>query len=156
VDERFEQLRAAFPQFDADYTPPWGLPTAEDFAYLARRYGCQYPSSFVHFQTRFAAVLPTPDNALRWANRGLEPYLSLEDAITAARQMKVPEQLVPFWADEGNFTCFDTGSRGPEGEFPVAFWDHDCGGSIREAADFIEWLGNAYRRWQQRRASHCT
>ena len=43
VDERFKQLWAAFPQFTVDYSPPWGLPTAEDFAYLAERYACLYP-----------------------------------------------------------------------------------------------------------------
>jgi len=58
MDERFEQLRIAFPQFTADYTPPWGLPTAEDFAYLSQRYGCQYPPSFVRFQTHYARFLP--------------------------------------------------------------------------------------------------
>lgn len=151
VDERFKQLWAAFPQFTVDYSPPWGLPTAEDFTYLAERYACLYPPSFVRFQTHWAAVLPPPDDAFRWANRGLEAYLSIEDAILSARQMGVPAQLTPFWSDEGNFTCFDTGSPGPGGEFPVAFWDHDAGGSVREAVDFVEWLGIAYRRWQDRR-----
>ena len=90
-----------------DYTPPWGLPTVEDFVYLAERYGCCYPPSFVRFQTYYAAILPTPDNALRWANRDLEPYLSLEDAIVSARRTGVPNRLIPFWFDEGNFSCFD-------------------------------------------------
>jgi hypothetical protein len=151
VDEQFEQLRTAYPQFTADYTPPWGLPTAADFAYLAERYGCPYPRSFIRFQTHWAGVLPQPDNAFRWANRGLEPYLSIEDAILGARQMGAPAAFAPFWSDEGNFTGFDTGAPGPGGEFPVLFWDHDAAGSVREAVDFVEWLGMAYRRWQERR-----
>jgi hypothetical protein len=146
MDDQFEQLRAAFPQFAADYTPPWGLPTANDFAYLAARYGCEYPPSFIRFQTCYAAVLPAPDNAFLWANRGLEPYLSIEAAIAGARRMGVPEQLAPFWSDEGNFTCFDTGSPGPGGEFPVVFWDHDAGSAVREAVDFVQWLAAAYQR----------
>src|SRR5207302_2057888 len=108
-----------------------GLPTADDFAYLVQQYGCQFPPSFVRFQTHYAAVLPPPDNAFRWANRGLERYLSIEDAIAGARQMGVPEQFIPFWSDEANFTCFDTGTQGPVGEFPVEFWDHDSGGAVR-------------------------
>lgn len=156
MDERFELLRAAYPEFSADYMPPWGLPTADDFAYLAEWYGCQYPPSFVRFQTHWAAVLPQPDNAFRWANRGLDPYLSIEDAIRGARQTGVPPQLAPFWSDEGNFTCFDTSSPDSGGEFPVEFWDHDAGGAVREAADFVQWLGVAYRRWQERRTDRCT
>ena len=76
---------------------------------MAERYGCAYPPSFVRFQSHWAAMLPQPDNAFLWANRGLEPYLSIEDAIVGARQMGVPPKLAPFWSDEGNFTCFDTG-----------------------------------------------
>lgn len=87
-----------------------------------------------------------PDNAFRWANRGLEPYLSLESAIADARQMGVPEQFIPFWTDEGNFSCFDTSAGGTDSEFPVVFWDHESGSTSPEAEDFIEWLEIAYRR----------
>lgn len=146
MDERFEQLRAAYPTFSGDYTPPWGLAAATDFAYLAKRYGCHYPPSFIRFQTYWAAVLPPPDNAFRWANVNLEPYLSIEHAILDARQMSVPAHFAPFWSDEGNFTCFDTASPDLEGEFPVEFWDHE-GGSGREASDFIDWLNLKYRQW---------
>lgn len=151
MDERFEELRVAFPEFFGDYTPPWGLPTADDFAYLATRYEVWYPPSFVRFQTHYAALLPVPpDSAFRWANRGLEPYLSIEATIVSARQTKVPVRLVPFWQDEGNFTCFDTGGLESTDEPPVAFWDHDSGSTVVEAADFIAWLEIAYRRWKQR------
>lgn len=146
MDERFEQLRTAYPQFTSNYAPPWGLPTVADFAYLAEQYGCQYPPSFIRYQTHWAAVLPQPDNAFRWANRGLEPYLSIEDAILEARQIGAPTIFVPFWSDEGNFTCFDTGSPDADGEFPVVFWDHDVSEATCEARDFVDWLDIAYRR----------
>lgn len=152
VDERFQQLRVEFPEFTGDYTPPWGLPTEDDFTHLTQRYGLCYPPSFVLFQTRYAAVLPPPDNAFRWANRGLEPYLSIEFAITDARSMGVPAQLAPFWSDEGNFTCFETGLSQPDGEMPVEFWDHESGGTVREATDFIEWLAAAYRNRRGRQS----
>jgi hypothetical protein len=146
MDQRFEQLRAAYPQFSGDHAPPWGLPTADDFAHLAERHGCRFPPGFVRFQTHWAAVLPAPGNAFLWANRGREPYLSIESAILDARQAGVPAPLVPFCFDEGNFTCFDTGAPQPDGECPVVFWDHDAECAYPEAPDFIAWLDAAYRR----------
>jgi hypothetical protein len=82
--------------------------------------------------------------------------LSIEDAILGARQTGVPVQFAPFWSDEGNFTCFDTNAPAPGGEFPVMFWDHDASGSVGEAVDFADWLGIAYRQWQDRRTRRCT
>jgi hypothetical protein len=146
MDERFEQLRAVFPEFGGNFTPSWGLPTEEDFAVLAIRTGCRFPPSFIRFQTHYAAVLRFPDNGLRWANRGLPPYLSLEDAILGARRMGAPPRLVAFWSDEGNFSCFDSVEATPDGEMPVEFWDHDSRGAMREAPDFLGWLTAAYRR----------
>jgi hypothetical protein len=151
MDERFEQLRASYPEFNADFTPPWGLSSAEDFVYLAKHYQCHYPPSFIQFHTHWAAVLPAPDNAFLWANRGIEAYLSIEEAIVSSRQMGVPPNFSPFWSDEGNFTCFDTSRPSPIGEFPVEFWDHDACGSVTEAVDFVEWLGRAYKRLRSRR-----
>ena len=148
MDERFQQLRVANPEFVGDH-PPWGLATEDDFTDLTEKYGLRYPPSFVLFQSKYAAVLPSPDNALCWVKRGLLAdsecgHFSIEHAIAGARQMGVPHWLAPFWWDEGNFACFDTMLPGPDGEPPVELWDHDAGRTIREAANFIEWLTRAY------------
>ena len=57
--------------------------------------------------------------------------------------MGVPAQLAPFWSDEGNFTCFDTGSPGPGGEFPVAFWTTTP--AVRSGRRWTLWSGSASR-----------
>lgn len=151
MEERYQHLQARFRGLVGDHTPPWGLATQDDFVDLAERYGLRYPPSFVLFQTRYAAVLPPPDNAFRWVKRGLiaDPecgHFDIEHAIQYARATGVPPRLAPFRYDEGNITGFDTGVLDASGESPVVFWEHDGPCEGREAADFIEWLTRSYSR----------
>ena len=152
MEERFAALRAEFPEFQADNTPPWGLATAADFEHLTRAHDCSFSSSYVLFQTRFHTVLPAPGHGFRWVNEELEPYLSLESLLVSARAVGVPPALVPFWFDEGNFTCFDTAHPDAAGEFPVVEWEHPNGSVAVVAGDFISFLRNAYHRFRSHRA----
>lgn len=151
MNPQLEKLCEQFPEFDADYTPPWGLPSAQDFGRLAGQFACQFPASFIDFQTNYAARLPVPDNGFRWANDGLEPYLSLESTIQSARDWGVPVRYVAFWDDEGNFCCFDSAASNANGELPIVFWDHDApSDDLRhEWPGFVDWLRNGLRRMRQ-------
>ncbi len=151
--QELERLRAAFPELSADYSPPWGMPTVQDFEDLAVRCGGRFPASFVAFQARYAMFMPVPDNGFRWANPGLEPYLSLETTIADARHCGVPDHLLPFWTDEGNFCCFDLSRPAADGECPVVFWDHESpdGDAAPVAKDFVAWLREGLERFRKHR-----
>jgi hypothetical protein len=153
MDTRLEHLCASFPEFAGNFTPPWGLPTRLDFEALSKRYGCEFPPSYVSFQTEYAAKLPIPDAGFRWATPGLEPYLSLETTIVSAREWGVAHHLVPFWDDEGNFFCFDTRRPSGGGEYPVVFWDHEAPEESPPPTcrDFVEWLSGRLEEWRRRR-----
>jgi hypothetical protein len=155
VNSRLEELCNAFPEFDGDFTPPWGLPTADDFVRISLQFACPFPQSFIDFQTVYAARLPIPDNGFRWANSNLEPYLSLEATIEFARQWGMAAHYVPFWDSEGNFCCFDTSSIREDQEFPVVFWEHDAPGDdlSHQWPDFVAWFSEGLEklRLQKRR-----
>jgi len=144
MSNRFDELRALYPEYTGDYAPPWGLPVRADFDALSDRYGVRFPPSYVQYCTQHAAYLPA-DDPFRWANvkaTSEDVYLSLEHTIKGARIMGVPAYLTPFWEDEGNFYCFDTRQPSEDGEFNVVFWDHEGHDvlPICTLPGFYEWL----------------
>ena len=141
----FEQLRQAFPHFKGCFAPPWGLPTLGDFARIDAERGTLFPESFVAFQTHHALHLPSFPDGFRWANAGLEPYLSLEDLIDEARAFAdLPADFTPFADDEGDYLGFSMVSVEGTPEPPVARWDHASQTLCIEATCFTDWLWQRY------------
>ena len=137
----FETLKHEFPRFAGDYTPPWGLPTREDFARIEAKHGLRYPEAFIAFQTDHAARLPSFPEGFRWANPGLEPYLSLEDLIESTQELVLPAFL-PFADDNGDII----GLLPNQGRTPVVLYDHADQTLYEEAEGFVEWLRQQYLR----------
>ncbi len=134
----FDALEAAFPHFDGDFTPPWGLPTCDDFARIEARHGLRYPEVFIAFQAGDAARLPTFPEGFCWANVGLEPYASLEDLIASTQSLGLPD-FMPFAVDNGDLIGFVSSGAVPS-------YDHPDGPLREEAPDFMQWLWHQYQR----------
>ena len=140
----FEQLRREFPGFKGPYAPPWGLPTAQDFARIEARLGLAYPASFKAFQTQHALHLPSFPDGFRWANAGLEPYLSLESLIDDVRASPALSGFLPFADDESDYLGFAIDEGHAVDEPPVARWDHAGETLGMEAGNFESWLRQQY------------
>jgi hypothetical protein len=138
----FDALKVAFPHFDGDFTPPWGLPTRDDFARIEARHGLRYPEAFITFQTCDATRLPCFPEGFRWANAGLEPYASLEDLITSTQPLGLSD-FMPFADDNGDLIGFVRGKA-------VARYDHAGGALHEEAPDFVQWMWQQYTHHAQR------
>jgi hypothetical protein len=143
-DDYFAYARERFPDLGPAYPADWEIPTREYIQELALKYRCRFPVSFIEFQTCEAARTPMADrdfDGFGWANPELQRHFSLEDKLAAARQIDLPDCLVAFRDDNGDFHCFDTrDSDGNDAEFPVVLWDHN-GNEISDSAScFGDWL----------------
>jgi|ERR1051326_3307884 hypothetical protein len=131
-----------------EYAPPWGLASQRHFASIAKKYGCQFPPSFISYQIEYADKIPGP-NELGWAHPKSDTWCNLAKMIEYARGWGVPDYLLPFAHDEGNFYCFDTRSPLPGGEYPVVFWDHDESDVLNvrhyQWPNFVSWLKDKQR-----------
>lgn len=68
-----------------------------------------------------------------------EPFIAAEivDAVRMARQVDVPDHLLPFLYDNGDYFCFDL--RSTVEEPAVVFWDHN-GRSDETWPNFAAWV----------------
>lgn len=146
----FDQLRREFPAFKGPYAPPWGLPTEQDFARIEARLGQACPASFKALQTQHALHLPSFPDGLRWANAGLEPYLSLENLIDEVRASPAPAHFLPFADDESDYIGFVIDGSKVEPGPAVARWDHAGETLGLEADNFENWLRRQYAQHAQR------
>ncbi len=152
LDDLFARAKSIYPEefgYDPehDYSIPEGLPKETDFKALQRKYKCVFPPSFIAYQTAYAAHLPMGDfdsEGFGWATKGIKAYRSLADKLDSAKDMEVPETLVPFRDDNGDLFCFDTEQAGEDGECPVVIWDHTSGEVVDDPActwpNFAAWL----------------
>lgn len=138
----FTRLYQRFPQFRADYTPPWGLPSAADFQRIQNERGLCYPASFIEFQTHWAQWLPSFSQGFRWANPSLEPYASLDSLIDDAQALGLAG-FAPFADDNGDLIGFLLDRQHPA-RVPVVRYELAQGGFDIEAEDFIDWLRGHY------------
>ena len=146
----FADIRKLRPDWPGAYLPDERLPTESEIQSIEAEHGVTFPPSFKEFQLREARTTPMGSRAccgFGWANRELDPYLRLDTVLAGARESGVPEHLLAFRDDEGNFYCFDTTRPGADGELPVVFWDHDERGVLDVPhlrwESFMEWLAHS-------------
>lgn len=143
----FADIRNMRPNRPGAYLPDERMPKESELIAIEAEYGVTFPPSYKAFQLRESRTTPIGGRGWEgfgWANRELEPALSLDSVLSGAKQIGIPAHLSAFREDECNYYCFDTTRTASDGEFPVVFWCHD----ERDVLDaphlrwenFMEWL----------------
>ncbi|MDB5297028.1 MAG: hypothetical protein JWO31_3011 [Phycisphaerales bacterium] len=136
LDEALEKLRAA----REPVPKPLRLPTPEEVDAAERDVGVAFHPDYRRFQLEVSNVVAgVLEPAVVLPN--MMPYLDLRRTVETARKVGVPDDVLPFCQDNGNYFFIDRAGR-------VGYWDHDDRtASPRHAslADWIveEWLGDA-------------
>lgn len=131
--EKLKSLNQPVPQ-------PSKLPSERDVKLVEDKLGVKFPPSYVKFLLKYSDV-----------NVGtFEPYsvfqdnsyLDIIEGITNAREAyDLPENLIPFLEDNGNYYCFDLDSKGPE--HSIVFWS-PYGISSEKWNSFLDWIDRCW------------
>ncbi len=128
----FDRLRS----LDEPVPKPPQLPTEQQVRETEAALGVTFPPSYREYQLHYSNVtFGTFD--LYWLHQE-GSYLDLLEGVREAREdMELPEHLLPFLQDDGDYYCFDLSSPGPE--YKVVLWSHD-GTTDESWRDFPTWV----------------
>ena len=126
--ERLASLNEPVPQ------PP-DLPSEQDVKNAEENLGVSFPPSYRRFQLEYSNI----------SFGAFEPYLLFEEgsnldlisAVKEARENGLPENLLPFVEDNGDYYCFDLTTKALE--YKVRYWSHN-GTTDENWEDFPDWV----------------
>ena len=113
--------------------PP--LPTEQDVKNAEEKLGVRFSPSYIKYQLEYSNL----------SYGAFEPYLLFEDgsyldlvnSVEEARENGLPEHLLPFLEDNGDYYCFDMTTKAPE--YKVRYWSHN--GTVDESWEgFLDWV----------------
>ncbi|HVG12644.1 MAG TPA: SMI1/KNR4 family protein [Flavisolibacter sp.] len=110
-------------------------PSEEDVRNAEEKLGVKFPPSFITYQLEYADL----------TYGSFEPYLRIEDgshldlvnSVSEARAYGLPQHLLPFVEDNGDYYCFDLATKAPE--YKVRYWSHD-GATDESWESFLDWV----------------
>ena len=111
------------------------LPTEEDVKNAEEKLGVKFPPSYIKYQLEYSNLeYGTFEPFLLFEDGS---YLDLVSSVNDARQNGLPDYLLPFLEDNGDYYCFDMTTKAPE--YKVKFWSHN-GATGEEWEDFLDWV----------------
>ncbi|WP_207431758.1 SMI1/KNR4 family protein [Sabulibacter ruber] len=126
--EKLKSLSESVPK------PPT-LPTEKELKNAEEKLGVTFPPSYVEYQLKYSDVSFGPFELYQLFEDG--SYTDLISSVREVREYGLPEHLLPFLEDNGDYYCFDLTSKGPE--YLVRFWSHN--GTTNEKWDnFLDWV----------------
>jgi putative acetyltransferase len=109
--------------------PP--VPTPDQIADAQSRLGIRFPGSYLIFLRAGRPMTLSDCAGFHWpgdASLGSRHIVEANRWLHKECGSPSPEYLVTFYNDGfGNEVCFDTRKPGPDGEYPIVFWDHELG-----------------------------
>ncbi|MDB5197374.1 MAG: hypothetical protein JWP88_1745 [Flaviaesturariibacter sp.] len=114
---------------------PARLPLEEDVRNAEEELGVKFPPSYIKFQLEYSNLSYGTFEPYLLSEGG--SYLDLINAVKEARVFGLPDHLLPFLADNGDYYCFDLTTNAPE--YTVRYWSHD--GTTDESWEgFLDWV----------------
>lgn len=129
--DTFEKLRS----LSETVPKPPQLPSEDDVKNAEIKLGVSFPPSYITYQLEYSNL----------TYGTFEPYLLFEDgsyldlvnAVNEAREYGLPEHLLPFLGDNGDYYCFDMTTKPPE--YKVRYWSHN-GTTDENWEGFMDWV----------------
>ncbi|MDX5442584.1 MAG: SMI1/KNR4 family protein [Hymenobacteraceae bacterium] len=129
--ETFEKLKS----LNQSVPKPPPLPTIEDVKTAEEKLGVKFPPSYVRYQLEYSNIFFGIFEPYRLFENG--SYLDLISSVREAWKNEVPNHLLPFLEDNGDYFCFDLNSASPE--YEVRFWTHN-GTTNEKWKNFLDWV----------------
>ncbi|TXK21029.1 SMI1/KNR4 family protein [Pontibacter qinzhouensis] len=126
--ERLKNLSQPVPN-----PPP--LPTAMDVKNAEEKLVVKFPPSYVKYQLDYSNLFFGTFEPYQLFEDG--SYADLINSVKEARESGLPNHLLPFLEDNGDYFCFDLTSTPPE--YEIKFWSHN-GTSNEKWVNFLEWV----------------
>ncbi|KAA3440027.1 SMI1/KNR4 family protein [Rufibacter hautae] len=126
--ERLKSLNKPVPKSPA-------LPVEEDVKNAEEKFGVKFPPSYVEYQLEYSDIFFGTFEPYRLIEDG--SYLDLIKAVSEAREYGLPENLLPFLEDNGDYYRFDLNSEAPE--YIVRYWTHN-GTTDEKWENFLDWV----------------
>lgn len=120
-------------QGDPAPTPP--LPTEEDVKNAEEKLGVTFPPSYINYQLEYSNYNYGMFELYLLFEDG--SYLDLINSVKEAREYGLPEHLLPFLEDNGDYYCFDLTTQAPE--YEVRYWSHN-GTTNEKWENFLDWV----------------
>lgn len=118
--------------------PAVQLPTTEEVQQIEHQLDVVFPPTYRTFLLEYSNISFGTFEMLRVNPSEEDSYLSIQNVVADARRYyHLPESLLPFLEDNGDYYCFNLESHAPECQ--VVYWSHD-GLTNEKWLNFLDWV----------------
>ena len=116
--------------------PGYKLPTLKEIEDVEDVLSLQLPPIFKEFLIKYSNYL-YGNKEIFDTDKESSSYI-VKNLYHARAKLLLPEYLIPFVRDNGDYFCFDY--RSSQEDKPVVFWSHDEGETEEEWGSFTKWF----------------
>jgi len=120
-------------ELNEDVPIPMRLPTADEVAAAEKELGVRFHPDYRRFLLEAGDVVYDATEPAQITDR--DSHTSLFDIVDSARELEVPDDLLPISEDNGSYFCINRGGE-------VVYWDHN-GTTDEKWPDLATWIAES-------------